>query len=41
MTSSFVKCNDHWRAISLCFGEASCEIIYFDANAFRELLVTD
>ena len=29
------------EAISLCFGEASCEIIYFDGSAFRELVVTD
>lgn len=29
------------EAISLCFGEASCEIIYFDGSAFREFVVTD
>ena len=29
------------EAISLCFGEASCEIIYFNGTAFRELFVTD
>lgn len=29
------------EAISLCFGEASCEIIYFNGGAFRELFVTD
>jgi len=29
------------EAISLCFGEASCEIIYFSGGAFRELFVTD
>ncbi|USX25173.1 hypothetical protein NHH73_21550 [Oxalobacteraceae bacterium OTU3CINTB1] len=29
------------EAISLCFGEASCEIIYFNRGAFRELVVTD
>jgi hypothetical protein len=29
------------EAISLCFGEASCEIIYFNGGAFRELVVTD
>ncbi|MBP1205133.1 hypothetical protein JOD97_003175 [Duganella sp. 1411] len=29
------------EAIGLCFGEASCEIIYFDAGAYRELFVTD
>lgn len=29
------------EAISLCFGEASCEIVYFDGSAFRELAVTD
>lgn len=29
------------EAISLCFGEASCEIVYFNGSAFRELFVTD
>jgi hypothetical protein len=29
------------ESISLCFGEASCEIIYFNGKAFRELVVTD
>ena len=29
------------EALSLCFGEASCEIIYFDGGTFRELVVTD
>lgn len=29
------------EAIGLCFGEASCEIIYFNAGAYRELVVTD
>lgn len=29
------------EAISLCFGEASCEIVYYNGNAFRELVVTD
>lgn len=29
------------QAIGLCFGEASCEIVYFDGSEFRELFVTD
>ena len=29
------------EAIGLCFGEASCEIIYFNGGAYRELVVTD
>ena len=29
------------EAISLCFGEASCEIVYFNGSEFRELVVTD
>lgn len=29
------------EAISLCFEEASCEIIYFDGGAYREIFVTD
>jgi hypothetical protein len=29
------------EAISLCFGEASCEIVYFSGDAFREVFVTD
>lgn len=28
-------------AISLCFGEASCEIIYLDGKSFRAAFVTD
>jgi hypothetical protein len=29
------------EAISVCFGEASCGIIYADGSAFREMAVTD
>ena len=29
------------EAIGLCFGEANCEIIYFNGGAYRELVVTD
>lgn len=29
------------EAIGLCFGEASCQIIYFNGSAFREISVTD
>ena len=29
------------EAISVCFGEASCGIIYADGSAFREIAVTD
>lgn len=29
------------EAMSLCFGEASCQIIYFTGGSFRELAVSD
>lgn len=29
------------EAIGLCFGEASCEILYFDGKAFRDIAMTD
>ncbi|MYM74709.1 hypothetical protein GTP56_21290 [Duganella sp. FT134W] len=29
------------EAIGLCFGEASCEILYFDGKAFRDIAITD
>lgn len=29
------------EAIGLCFGEASCTVIYFDGGAFGEIAVTD
>lgn len=29
------------EAISLCFGEASCEVIYFDGKLFHTVFVTD
>ena len=28
-------------ALSLCFGEASCEVIYFDGKRFRTVFATD
>lgn len=29
------------QAVSVCFGEASCEVIYFDGVRFNEMFVTD
>ncbi|MYM83265.1 hypothetical protein GTP44_15025 [Duganella sp. FT50W] len=31
----------HTDAISLCFGEASCQIVYFNGKAFSALAITD